>query len=182
MIKGVVSAIATSIVFVAASANSAIYYKWAVGQEREVDAGVYAKLVAQRNGWRLWRFETVNGVHCKAIKPAIGRPAPVPLGVNSVMHGGVPRIELYFPNPVTTRSSVEGTYSGGAAQVRAVGDRFWTDADDVDLAEMDGRVVEVVVKSWEYPAVLVGYAEDRGSVSLVGIDEITDSGMRCAEG
>ena len=69
---------------------------WVVGQEREVDEGVYARLVKPESGWRLWRFETKQGVTCKAVKSVKGQPHPVPVGVETVLFQGTPFIEIAF--------------------------------------------------------------------------------------
>jgi hypothetical protein len=64
--------------------------QWPVGVEREVDEGVYMRVAAAEQGWRIWRIETRDGIRCQAVKSARGRPHPVPVGVGSAFYGGTP--------------------------------------------------------------------------------------------
>lgn len=145
--------------------------KWVVGEEREVDSGWYAKLIYQANGWRVWRFETQQGVFCHAIKPAIGRSQPYPLGVGNSFFRGTPRIQLYYERQRLTRVSLEGAESEKLMEWRHPNDRHWTSWTwdrFPDIAALDGQTIEVHVQSWEYPESLVGLHDEKGLISLVG--------------
>ena len=52
--------------------SAGVYTNWPIGVEREVDEGVYMRLLSVSDGWRIWRIETKDDVDCRAIKSAIG--------------------------------------------------------------------------------------------------------------
>jgi hypothetical protein len=166
----------------AAPAVAAIYSQWSVGQEREVDEGVYFKLVEVKNGWRLWRIETEKEIDCRAVKSVAGKRHPFPIGVMRA---------FYFGEDVTpfiTLLSLDGNirYSwkgrdpqNTQVQIRQPGEKFWV-TDDGHRTLSDGARLEVNVSSWEYPAISVGYHEAKGIIDLTGLDEMTAEISRCS--
>lgn len=155
---------------------------WAVGTEREVDEGVYMQIVAAERGWRVWRIETAGGVDCRAYKSAQGRPHPVPVGVKSMMaRTGTPFLEVYWSKGLNKfYSEWHAVHYRGRATYRTPGDRFWEE-DSPDPTAVTERVVEVVMKSWEYPEILVGYAEERARFDLSGIRWAQEAVQTCNE-
>lgn len=144
---------------------------WRVGEEREIDSGWYGKLLYQANGWRVWRFETQQGVFCHAVKPANGRAQPYPLGVGNSFYRGTPRISMYYEKQKLTRVNLQGAESEKLTEWRMPGDRFWQSWSwdkYPDIAALDGQTIEVHVQSWEYPELLVGLNDEKGMLSLVG--------------
>lgn len=166
--------IASTFASIATAAHS--QSAWPVGVEREVDEGYYMKIAAERFGWRIWRVETENETSCKAMKSARGRPHPIPVGVGSEMFRGTPFLEM---RPSISEGRVRqwrydwNTIHGGrvAAKVRLLGERFWTEwgPADINLDSFSERLIEIVVSSWEYPAALVGYAEEQAVFDLAGL-------------
>ncbi|WP_147373682.1 hypothetical protein [Hephaestia caeni] len=178
--KGVLGA-ALAIAVIAMPVQGAIYENWVVGQEREVDEGVYARLAKEEGGWRLWRFETKYGVTCKAVKPADGLPAPIPLGVSSKLGLGTPFLEITFFDRQRT-SRIEGRHLGDQAEYRSPGERFWHEwSEETDLVDfLESPSIEVHVSSWKYPANFVGKIEERGTINLSGLASIMHDGSECA--
>lgn len=160
-------------------AKSAIYRSWAVGQEREVDEGVYAKLVAQSNGWRLWQFETTTGKQCFAIKSAVGRPHPVPVGVSNFFTGGTPFLKLYSAYAKIYADLQGEHYRSTTNEFRAPGERFWAKISDETLSPLDGKTVDVHVISWEYREIMVGMADEKAKLSLAGLGSIKAQLLEC---
>jgi len=143
---------------------------WTVGTEREVDEGVYMKIVAAEQGWRVWRIETRGGVDCRAYKSAQGRRHPVPVGVGSMMaRTGTPFLEVYwYPALEKTYSEWHAVHYRGRAKYRTPTDRFWEEGAP-DPEAVEERIVDVVMTSWEYPELLIGHAEERAKFDLAGI-------------
>jgi hypothetical protein len=163
------------------ASEATVYSVWTVGQEREIEPGNYARLLRQENGWRLWRFETRQGVTCHAVKSAVGRPHPYPLGVGTALYGGSPYLAIYFGHTGATSATLHGRHYGGRREYRRPGDRFWSDfTHSTDLAELDGARVEVHVLTWEYPEIMVGMADERGIIDLTGLSAIVAAGRECA--
>ncbi|HAC01590.1 MAG TPA: hypothetical protein DCF67_08995 [Brevundimonas sp.] len=155
---------------------------WAVGTEREVDEGVYMKIVAAEQGWRVWRIETRGGVDCRAYKSAEGRRHPVPVGVRSMMaRTGTPFLEVFWSEPLNKFYSEWHTvHYRGSGKYRVLGARFWEDHGP-DPESVTEQVIEVVAESWEYPNALVGYAEERARFDLAGIHWAKDAVRSCRE-
>ena len=151
------------------AASATAYPKWTVGQEREIDAGTYAKLLSQNAGWRVWRFETRSGVTCRAVKSAIGRIHPYPIGVGSKLVDGTPFIEADSYKQGSLSVTISGTWGGGKWEFRKPGARFWSSADTaMPVAEWDGQKIEVHIQTWEYDEILVGLSDERAIVDLTG--------------
>lgn len=148
--------------------------QWAIGSEREVDEGVYMQVVASDQGWRVWKIETRTGVQCKAVKSAVGRPHPVPVGVSSMMARGTPFLEVLWRDDEHGFSYSWGTEHYGKVRVkyRPVGARFWEERNnfDFDADDLAEQRLEVQLTSWEYPAILVGYAEEDAIFDLSGLE------------
>lgn len=167
--------------FAAATAAQA-FQSWPVGVEREVDEGVYMKVIAVENGWRLWRTETRSSVDCMAVKSAAGRPHPVPIGVGGALHRGTPYLQVYRSYDGTVRHAWHGRYYGRVrAKVRRPGERFWNELDGArgDMTPYDGETIEVVVSSWEYPEVLVGHSEEVANFSMEGLTSMEERMLAC---
>lgn len=171
MLKTLAAAISVIAILSHALAKAPPSSAWTVGQEREVDEGWYAKLVYQANGWRLWRFETRQGVSCYLVKPANGRVQPYPLGVGNSFYQGTPRVQIYYEGQKPTRVSLVGAESTSRAEWRMPGERFWTGwtwESYPDIAALDGKTIEVHVQGWEYPELRVGLSDERGLLNLTG--------------
>ena len=167
---------------------------WTVGVEREVDAGFYMSVYADHEGWRVWRTETKDGVSCSAVKPAEGRKRPVPLGSGSSLWQGTPFIRVAGDGPGAFRE-----YSGTTARLmrmptwrlkhygkpkiklRIPGEKFWDEYDSArfNVEKYDGKVVEIVAESWEYPHIHRGHETERGRFSFVGFDEAKRLAVEC---
>lgn len=155
---------------------------WVVGQEREVSAGWYAKLTYQSNGWRLWRFETRQGVFCYLVKPTNGRVQPYPLGVGNSFHQGTPRIQLYYERQRLTRVTLVGAEEATLTEWRMPGDRFWTGwtwDSYPDIAALDGKTIEVHTWGWEYPELRVGLSDEKGMLNLAGAKAAMAEAEKC---
>jgi hypothetical protein len=154
---------------------------WTVGKEREVGEGFYFRLVSQINGWRIWRIETKNGVDCRAIKSAVGRPHPVPLGVYAVFYRGTPFLTIFESSgrPEFIWSTV---HSGKVrTQYRLPGEKFWTDSPvgGGDLTLFDGKKLELSITSYEYPEIYVGFTKQTGIMDLVGLAAAIEALRQC---
>jgi hypothetical protein len=160
-------------------------HRWQIGREAEVDDGVYAKLLYEANGWRVWRFEQKIGISCYLTKPATGGRAAVPLGVSTYLYGSTPRLSIYLSqgerriNLDTYKVedspdelwSIEGFHGGATVQYRLIGQRFYTPAQRSKIPPMpSGSRVEVAVQSWEYDKIKVGLVDERGVIDLTGLD------------
>src|SRR5262245_18557212 len=88
------SLIAVGAAITQSASSSAQATNWPIGQEREVDEGVYFTLLSSSNGWRIWKLETRSGLDCRAVKSAVGRPHPVPAGAGAVFTHGTPFIQI----------------------------------------------------------------------------------------
>ena len=165
---------------VAASAQSSS--NWVVGQEREVDAGWYAKLTYQANGWRLWRFETRQGISCYLVKPTNGRIQPYPLGVGNSFYRGTPYIRIYYERQRLTRVTLVGAEESTLTEWRMPGDRFWTTwtwDQYPDVAALDGKIIEVHAMGWDYPELRVGLSDEKGMLDLTGVSAAMAKAEQC---
>jgi hypothetical protein len=158
-----------------------VFTSWVVGQEREIDPGLYAKLYAQENGWRVWRFQTRQGTFCRAAKSAIGRPHPVPLGVGNVLYGGTPYLVVSAIEGGTNGWEMEGRESDETQEFRLPGEKFWTDVGNNAMEDLDGKKIEVHVSGWEYPAIYVGHTDDRGVIDMTGAKWAVATARKCGE-
>ncbi len=174
----VVLAISSAFVSTEASAQ-----QWSVGIEREVDQGTYMKLVAADAGWRVWRIETRSEATCKAVKSARGRPHPAPLGLNAVMTGGTPFVEVARPWSRSQFSyNWHGRYSGFAdVRYRPLGARFWESSSSLkfDASSIGEQPIEVAVETWEYPAISVGVIEEEAVFDFAGLAWAQQQVMEC---
>jgi hypothetical protein len=168
--------------------------QWPIGTEREVDEGVYMQVAEVEQGWRIWRIETKDGVRCQAVKSARGQPHPAPLGVGSAYFGGTPYLVVvaarhddglsYRPRRSwdggqTSPQQMAGFHyfwharhhGGVRLKYRLIGERFWTEPGplEFDATAVGERPIEVVVTSWEYPAIFVGHSEETGVLDLIGL-------------
>lgn len=169
------------------AANAApVSRAWAVGQEREVDPGVYARLVAQRLGWTLWRFETQHDFSCHLVRQVAGSPQPHPLGVGEVLYNGSAFLEVVYYAEAGASMHVSyqlnGRYGSGATrEYRRLGARFFGEMSfEGNLLPFDGQVIEVHVVSWEYPASHVGMSDETGLINLTGLREMDEAARACA--
>lgn len=145
---------------------------WSVGQEREVDAGVYMRLVAEERGWRVWRAETRSALRCKAVKATRGGAEPAPIGVGAFMYGTSPFVEVRI-NPLTRRPESEwrGQWIGEpSVKYRFEGARFWEEprSTTFDIAPLGERSIEVMVTTYQYPDINWGRSELTGVIDLAG--------------
>ena len=165
-----VSALATLVI--SASASAGVYSNWPIGLEREVDEGVYMKVISVQDGWRIWRIETKNDVDCRAIKSSIGRSHPIPMGAGAVFGMGTPFLQILKGYNSPHSFNWETTHWGKVKiQYRRSGEKFWTHADATvdDLTQFDGQTLEVSLTSWEYPEILEGYSKETGVIDLRGM-------------
>jgi hypothetical protein len=171
-----------SISLISFSALPAVYTKWSIGMEREVAEGVYMKLVAVSDGWRIWRIETRNDVDCRAIKSAIGRPHPIPAGAGAVFMLGTPFLMIMKGHKSPYSFSWETTHWGDVeGQYRLAGEKFWSPLKERsdDLSQFDGKTLEISLTSYEYPAVNVGFAKETGKIDLMGMGAAIASVDQC---
>lgn len=155
-------------------------FAWTVGQEHEVDEGIYFKLLKIENGWRLWRTETRFGVDCIAVKSAVGEQPAVPMGVAGLFSGGLPRLVIHWSD---WRRRIEFGWEGkhlGEQEVllRNPGERFWADAKS-RTSFTDGEKIEVDISSWEYPEIFLGFHEAKGVIDLTGLDAMRTYISQC---
>jgi hypothetical protein len=162
-------------------ANLAFAQQWQIGQEREVDEGHYFKLLKIESGWRLWQIETKEGISCKAIKSARGRPHPQPLGVGSAFFGGTPFLTISSNGRGQTWFMWQGQHLGTkGTKFREPTDRFWQDWKyGTDLLPMDGKVIELNIVSYEYPEIFVGRSEQNVLFDLNGLSSIVTEVVDC---
>jgi hypothetical protein len=161
------------------------YRDWPIGVEREVDEGIYMKVVAVENGWRLWRTETRSGIDCRAVKSAVGRPHPIPIGVGGGFFRGTPFLQVYRSYNGSVTYAWNARYHGRVrVKIRRPGERFWNEMDRPfgDMTSYDGERIDVVVSSWEYPEVLVGYSEESAQFNMIGLRAITERMLACEAG
>ena len=170
----------------AALAQSVSAKPWAVGNVREVDEGYYITLLDAHDGWRIWQVETKEGTYCKAIKPAIGRVNPAPLGVDDHFAGGFPFLVVskghkgFAQYGRLWRFKLEGKWGNSGAKFRAAGEKFWTEwKHDQDISNFDGSKIEVNVVSWEYPHSMVGLADEKGTLDLTGLSSVVEAVEKC---
>lgn len=174
------TAIATSMFF---QSNS-----WTLGQEREVDAGVYMSIHSQNEGWRIWKIETEDGISCRAVKSAEGRPHPIPVGVGSAFHRGTPFIEISIyrdgtiPGQTERYSSTWKTthYGDVRFQWRKIGARFFESPASTietfslpqvfDAREVDEERYEIRLESWRYPSISQGYSLESAIFNFSGLE------------
>lgn len=153
---------------------------WAVGQEREVDQGVYMTLQAEQDGWRLWRIETASGVECRAAKSAVGQGHAAPAGYEEHLDGPVPRTEIsafVMPTygltpPAGPQVSQDwyGTHGFGTTQFRAPGDRFFRPIESLRTHRSGLTLIEINNVSYEYPRIYHGRSELNATFDLTGIE------------
>ncbi|TCM43058.1 hypothetical protein [Novosphingobium sp. ST904] len=141
--------------------------RWSIGEEREVDEGIYFKLLRVENGWRLWRIETRSSVECRAVKSARGKVHPFPIGAGTMFGFGEPYITIWKHQGGVLYYWKGADFENSMVQIRREGAKFW-DIDKGDEAFSDSDLVEVNVSSWEYPAVRFGYHETRGVLDFTG--------------
>jgi hypothetical protein len=132
------------------------------------------QVVALEHGWRVWKIETREGVQCKAVKSAVGRPHPVPVGVSSMMTRGTPFVEVLWSDYDHRFSYSWRTEHYGKVRVkyRPVGERFWEERNNPDFNPdgLTAQRLEVQLTSWEYPAILEGYAEENAIFDFAGVE------------
>lgn len=158
------------------SASMPVRQQWKIGEEREVDEGIYFRLLKVENGWRLWQIETRGSVECRAVKSARGQVHPFPIGAGAMFGFGEPNITIWKHRGRLLYSWKGVDFENSMVQIRRQGAKFW-DTDNGDEVFNDGEVVEVNIGSWEYPAVRVGYHETKGVIDFTGW-----SAMRIAVG
>lgn len=156
-------------------------FSWLVGEEREVDQGVYATFMFEGEGWRVWKFETAAGIRCVAAKSTrAGVPQPLPVGVG-LDRSATPFIAYWAD--AEGRSSIEvATRHFGKADVqfRRPGDRFWANFGAGAMADFhDGDRVEINAVSWERPEINFGSFEETATLDLTGLRNAQDEVLRC---
>lgn len=174
-------AIRIAVLGAALAAVPAYAQNWSIGQEREVDEGYYLKLLAVHNGWRLWRVETKSGISCMAIKSAVGRPHPQPVGVGAGFYGGTPFLIVNKGYKGNISYGWQGEHlSDERMKFRDLGARFWEEWKyDFDLSPWDGKRVEVNIVTYEYPAINVGRADETAIMDLTGLSAISKAVEQC---
>ena len=176
------NAVAVLLLFspVALSASIPVRQNWAVGEEREVDEGIYFKLIKVEKGWRLWRLETRGGIECRAVKSARGKVHPIPIGAGAMFGFGEPYITIWKHRGKLLYSWKGVDFDNSMVQIRRAAAKFW-DTDEGDEVFADSDVVEVNISSWEYPDVRVGYHETKGVLDFTGWSEMRTAVDECDE-
>lgn len=163
---------------------------WHVGEEREIDAGLYMTLVSEISGWRIWREEGSGGKNCVAVKPANGVRQPTPLS-SYMFHGGYPAIAVsettVMGNKRIDWQLLGAYYQPQTQEFRNKGDRFYVHRPDLfaSSSEWDriltygDRAIEVHVGSWRYPAISVGFSEQYGIIDLSGLSKAVEAMKAC---
>ena len=166
------------------SAEVATAQTWPTGIEREVDEGFYFTPIAVKNGWRFWEMETKDGVSCIAIKSAVGRQHPVPLGVGGAFWKGTPFLQIHKGyNTAYVYSWSAEHYGKVGVKAREPNAKFWDviPRTSFDLTKYDGKLVEISVTSWEYPEIYVGLVEEKGMFNFAGVAEATKFVEQCRQ-
>lgn len=154
--------------------------QWRVGQEFEVDAGVYAKLLAEQSGWRLWKFDKKDSAVCIATKSSVAKGAIYPLGVGQHFFGGTPRLEVTIKDGDVTFINLQGKLRGLLnPEFRHNGDRFWTPWPPDKSILFGSRTIEVHITTWRYPEVMVGMIEEYGLIDFSGFEQILQKSIDC---
>lgn len=162
---------------------------WPIGREREVDEGVYMKVIDENNGWRVWQSESRNGIVCKAVKSAQNRPHPIPVGVGNGLFQGTPFIEIHvqrhgFSNrPIYSYNWRTAHYGKVEIEYRPLGNRFYEKAKN---GEFDGDSIEesphdITLTSYEYPAILRGRAEEKAVFDFQGVEWARNRTLECQD-
>lgn len=155
---------------------------WAIGNEREIRAGTYLKLVAELSGWRIWRETYARGASCSAVKPAEGVRQPHPFSSIS-FYGTFPAVLITdeaagLVTEPHRQWQIIGRWSNAQTQeYRAVGERFYSSRPDALAAPdawepffaFDGQRVEIHVVSHQYPAIHEGRSEQTAVIDLAGL-------------
>lgn len=156
--------------------------EWSIGEEREVDAGWYAKYFANIKGWRVWRFESRDGVFCKAAKAAEGLSPFKPLGVTDSLFGGTPGIQISAARKYPKQWAIVGRHGSLGGEWRMIGEKFFTPwkSEGDELIQHDGERVEIHQETWEYPSIYMGLADERAIVDLAGLKTAISKLDECA--
>lgn len=150
-------------------------HDWEIGKEQEVSSGYYATLLEERNGWRLWNFETRAGVRLVAGKGCENTRPLIPLGVAESLWGVAPFLTIHFQNPMLYR--FHGSEPYNRTEYRAAGERYPTVAEiRKNIVHLDGKLIEISVISRPSEDSFTGMVEDRGIIDLTGIADIVASG------
>ncbi len=155
---------------------------WPINVEREVDEGTYMSVYASFSGWRIWKTETKNGISCKAVKSAKGKPHPIPVGVNSALYRGTPFLTVLtgYKDRVVYSWSAEH-YGNVSVKIRIPGEKFWDEyrSSSVDMQKYQEKRIEISLISWEYPEIYVGLSEQKGIFELIGIKKALSEIDKC---
>lgn len=147
---------------------------WPIGVEQEVDAGVYMTLFSAQQGWRVWLVDTKDSSKCSAIKSAVGRPHPEPVGINAIIFGGTPFLRVSRDDHGLASYSWSGRHYGKVTvKLREKGERYWSESGSLspNLDRYDGKLVSLSVSSWEYPELWLGHDTETGEFNFVGLKE-----------
>lgn len=146
------------------------------GKQQEVDAGTYARLYWEQDGWRVWEFETLSGTTCKAAKGIDGQTT-WPLGASDWLTSGGVFVEVYSGPSTFTIISLG---KNPIVEYRVVGEKFTNSADgDTLLLPKSEAVYEIWRKSWDYPAIYAGFRNVHFSVDFTGLYAARDAVRRC---
>ncbi|WP_143276014.1 hypothetical protein [Brevundimonas diminuta] len=162
---------------------------WPLGREREVDEGLYMKVIDQNNGWRIWQSESQNGTICKAVKSARDRPHPIPVGVGTGLFRGTPFLEIHVQRhgfsgrPIYSYNWRTAHYGKVEIEYRLIGDRFYTKSNNgsFDGDSVDQSSYEITLTSFEYPAILRGRAEEKAVFDFEGLEWARTRTLECQD-
>lgn len=161
----------TALILALLLGSPALGREWPQGYEREADEGYYFSVVHQRQGWRVWRIESADGVLCKAVKPARGNSHPEPLGFKDALSGGTPNLVISRDYKGAPTVELRGKF-GRSNRWREPEARFWHETFAYsDLIGREGTQIEVNIETYEYPHLRYGKVEDRGRIDLTGLTE-----------
>lgn len=76
---------------------------------------------------------------------------------------------------------MRGTTVGFASSTAALANGFWTEPSggEFDAVAVGERAIDVVLTSWEYPEIYVGYSEEAAIFDLGGLAWALDGVQAC---
>jgi len=145
---------------------------WGLDVECESSPGVYACLVAEADGWGLWRFETANGVYYIAGKAAVGLRMPEPLGYAQALF--TPGLFMHMVVRDELLAFVQGRHAYTVkAEMRIEGARFMQPVPArFDPLPFDGKRIEFVLRTMPGPQSFTKAINEQAIIEMTGLTAI----------